>query len=65
METLLNIDNKTPHPATDKAPNRMNDTDINNLIKKKEAETDIKKALFHHDAGTKVRPIITYKLDEK
>jgi plasmid replication initiation protein len=35
MEKLVNISNNTPYNATDKAPNKMNDTHINNLIKKK------------------------------
>jgi hypothetical protein len=65
MEKLINIFNNISHSSTGKTQKKMNDTDIDNLIKKKQDESDIKKALFHLDAETKVRPIMSYKPFEK
>jgi hypothetical protein len=60
MEKLVNIYNNTPHSVTDMTLNKMNDINIDNLIKKKQDETDIEKALFNLDPGNKVRPMMTY-----
>jgi hypothetical protein len=65
MEKLVNISNNTPYNATDKTSNKMNDTDIDNLIKKKEDEIDMKKALFSLDTRRKIRLIMVYILFKK
>jgi hypothetical protein len=40
MEKLVNIYNTKHHSATGKAPNKRNDTDFDNLIKKKQKENN-------------------------